>query len=273
MPAKVRTALRTLLLSTSDIPGTEGRKRKLRFNGHANNLAFGPPSFFAKANFADTYNPLVRLLHDGPARDSHLNICGASQPAASSGSAPAAAADSQHGYLSSTQPRMPALRQMHEYVAQDPRTQAKIFLLQSELHYRYNLGIERLHIGRLTLAQPHRPVHDAVASSLQPSIAPGATDVQAPLEAQGRGFVHSHGKGHSFLGATIRWLRNAVVSGIMAAVTSLRASLLATAQTVQYEAAREPGRQMGVDIRPEPFTLRQQKTKSHGWRRRRRWDH
>ena len=34
MPAKVKTALRTLLLSTSDVPGTEGRKTALRFDGH-----------------------------------------------------------------------------------------------------------------------------------------------------------------------------------------------------------------------------------------------
>ena len=41
MPAKVKTALRTLLLSTSEVPGTEGRKAQLRFNGHGNNLLFG----------------------------------------------------------------------------------------------------------------------------------------------------------------------------------------------------------------------------------------
>ena len=74
MPAKSSTALRTMLLSTADVPGTEGRKRKLRFDGHANNLLWGPPSFFATPNFADTYNPLVKMLHDGPSRDSHMNI-------------------------------------------------------------------------------------------------------------------------------------------------------------------------------------------------------
>ena len=105
------TVLRTLLLSTADVLGTEGRKRKLRLDGHANNLLWGPPSFFATANFADTYSPLVKMLHDGPGRDSHLNICGASQPAA----------DSLRGNLASTQPRMPSLRRMHEIVAQDPR--------------------------------------------------------------------------------------------------------------------------------------------------------
>ena len=45
MPPKIRTALTTLLLSTSAVPGTEGRKKKLRHNGHANNLLWGPPSF------------------------------------------------------------------------------------------------------------------------------------------------------------------------------------------------------------------------------------
>ena len=46
MPPKVKTALRTLLLGTSDVPGTEGRKTKLRFDGHGNNLLFGGSSFF-----------------------------------------------------------------------------------------------------------------------------------------------------------------------------------------------------------------------------------
>ena len=126
MPPKVNTALRTLLLSTSDVPGTEGRKRKLRFNGHANNLLWGPPGFFVTPNFADTYNPLVKMLHDGPSRDSHMNIC--------SGSSDVHAPHPLRGYLASTEPRMPSLRRMHEIVAADPRAQAKFVLLLSELH-------------------------------------------------------------------------------------------------------------------------------------------
>jgi hypothetical protein len=159
MPAKVKTALRTLLLSTSDVPGTEGRKAQLRFNGHGNNLLFGSPSFFATPNFADTYNPLVKLLHDGPGEDSHLLAGTTSQRA--------------HGFMASAEPRMPSLRGMHEIVAADPRAQAKFFLLMSELHYRFIIGIERLQIGRAALARPPRPVHDEVAASLQPCVAPG----------------------------------------------------------------------------------------------------
>ena len=154
MPPKIKTALRTLLLSTADVPSTEGRKRKLRFNGHANNLLWGPPSFFVTPNFADTYNPLVKMLHDGPSRDSHMNICGgASQPAADGASQPAARAGSSdapgpeplRGYLAPTEPRMPSLSRMHEIVAADPRAQAKFFLLMSELHDRFIFGVERLH--------------------------------------------------------------------------------------------------------------------------------
>ena len=187
MPAKIKTALRTLLLSTSDVPGTEGRKRKLRFDGHANNLCFGPPSFFVTPNFADTYSPLVKMLHDGPSKDSHL-IIGADGPAAVGTADQSSDADDveqsdrrppplPQGYLSCSAPHMPSLRRMHEIVAADPRAQARFFLLMSELHYRYNIGVERLQIGRSVLVRRSRPAHDAVASSLQPCIAPGTTAV------------------------------------------------------------------------------------------------
>ena len=81
MPDKVKTALRTLLLSTSDVAGAEGRKTPLRFDGHAANLLFGGPSFFVTPNFADTYNPIVKLLHDGPSANQHLGIGSAPQAA------------------------------------------------------------------------------------------------------------------------------------------------------------------------------------------------
>ena len=104
--------------------------------------------------------------------------------------------------------------------------------MSTELYYRYIVGVERLHIGRLTLARPHKPVHDEVAASLQPCVVPGSTDVQAPFEAQGRGFVHGHGKGHSIITPGMKWLRS-VSHDLAEAVRSLRQSLLSTAATVQ----------------------------------------
>ena len=50
-----------------------------------------------------------------------------------------------------------------------------------------------------------------------------------------------------------------MTSGLMTAVQSLRDALNGAAVTVQYDAAREPARQLGVDLRPEPFTSRQQR--------------
>ena len=55
MSDKLKTSLRTLRLSTSDVAGTEGRKTSLRFNWHAANLLFGGPSVFNTPIFADTY--------------------------------------------------------------------------------------------------------------------------------------------------------------------------------------------------------------------------
>ena len=86
-------------------------------------------------------------------------------------------------------------------------------MLMTELHYRFTIGVERLHIGRLTLARPRLPLQDQVAASLQPCIAPGTLDVQAPFEAQGRGFQHGHAKGHGIVGTTMRWLRTSIVHG------------------------------------------------------------
>ena len=141
MPPTIEAAIRALLLSTADVPGTEGRKRKLRFDGHANNVVWGPPSFFVTPNFADSNSQLVKMLHAGPSRDSHMNIqAGASRPAAAGASQPAARAGSfgdpapepLRGYLASTEPLTPSLIRVHEIVAADLRAQAKFFLLMSE---------------------------------------------------------------------------------------------------------------------------------------------
>ena len=95
-------------------------------------------------------------------------------------------------------------RRMREIAADDPRAQAKLLLLMSELHHRYLIGVDSLHIGRTTLARHLRPRQDELAATLQPCIAPGTTDVQAPLEAQGRGLTHGHGKSYTILGGTLR---------------------------------------------------------------------
>ena len=71
---------------------------------------------------------------------------------------------------------------MRQSGATQLRAQAKLFLLMTELRYRFLQGAERLHIGRTRLASPTGPRDDNLATSLQPSLAPGTADAQAPLE-------------------------------------------------------------------------------------------
>ena len=115
---------------------------------------------------------------------------------------------------------------------------------------------------RQALAPEASEVHDNCAASLQPSIAPGVEDLQQPLEAQGRGFSHGHAKGHSRVGAGIRWVQGTLRGQggeLLGAVKLLRRRLLGAAATVQCESAREPGLQLGVSVAPEPFTALQQR--------------
>ena len=106
MPVKVKAAMRSLLLSTANVPATEGRKAALRFNGHGANLCFGPSTFFVTPNFADTYSPLMPLLQEGPAADSHMHI-----------NLPHDASRSTAHQITQAEPRMPQLRRMHQLCA------------------------------------------------------------------------------------------------------------------------------------------------------------
>ena len=66
--------MRSLLLSTANVPGTEGRKTALRYDGNGNNIFFGASIVFLTMNFADTYHYLMALLGDGPGPRSHLPV-------------------------------------------------------------------------------------------------------------------------------------------------------------------------------------------------------
>ena len=105
----------------------------------------------------------------GPGKRSHLDIRWAAVVKA--------------GGVTSATPIMPPLERMHHIVAADPRAQAKFFLLMTELHYRFSISLERLHISRIALAHQAVSTQDEVPTSLQPCVAPGTTDVQAPFEA------------------------------------------------------------------------------------------
>ena len=54
---ELRTALRQVLISTKDVPLTDGYKRNLRHEGHNLNVMLGSLTVFATFNVADNYAP------------------------------------------------------------------------------------------------------------------------------------------------------------------------------------------------------------------------
>ena len=62
---ELRTALRQVLISTKDVPLTDGYKRNLRHESHNLNVTEGALVVFATFNFADTYSPLLFQLVRG----------------------------------------------------------------------------------------------------------------------------------------------------------------------------------------------------------------
>ena len=97
---ELATALRQVLISTKDVPLTDGYKRNLRHEGHNLNVMFGSLIVFVTFNFADTYAPLLFKLCSGEDVIGDI-VCD----------------------LSAEQPDMPSLHRMHQLIAESPRAQ------------------------------------------------------------------------------------------------------------------------------------------------------
>ena len=65
VPAELQKALRQMLISTKDVPFTDGYKRSHRHEGHNLNVTYGSLVVFANFNFADSYSPVLFRLPDG----------------------------------------------------------------------------------------------------------------------------------------------------------------------------------------------------------------
>ena len=110
--AELRTALRQVLISTKDVPLTDGYKRGLRHESHNLNVAEGSLAVFATFNFADNYSPLLfQLVRGGP------------------GGAVEQIGEDIKCRLTDDAPNMPSLQKMHQLIAQSPRAQALSLLL------------------------------------------------------------------------------------------------------------------------------------------------
>ena len=97
---ELATALRQVLISTKDVPLTDGYKRNLRHEGHNLNVMFGSLTVFATFNYADNYAPLLFKLCNGEDVMGDITCD-----------------------LSADQPDMPSLHRMQQLIAESPRAQ------------------------------------------------------------------------------------------------------------------------------------------------------
>ena len=165
-------------------------------------------------------------------------------------------------------PCMPTLQAMHRALAKHPMLQVQLFLLMDDLVHSELLCMKAF-IGLTKYG--HRNVEpareDDFASNGQIGIAELPRSGLKPLEAQGRGFTHGHEKIIS-----VPRTRAAQLKQLFAATATehgedelsrwcqqTREAVLRAACTLQYDSAVLTGTQLGVTLRPEPFTVQQQK--------------
>jgi hypothetical protein len=165
-------------------------------------------------------------------------------------------------------PCMPTLQAMHRALAKHPMLQVRLFLLMDELVHSELLCMEAF-IGLTKYghrdAEPTR--EDDFASNGQIGIAEIPRSALKPLEAQGRGFTHGHEKVISVPRTRAARLKqlfaaNATERGedeLTQWCQQTREAVLRAACTLQYDSAVLTGTQLGVTLRPEPFTKQQQK--------------
>lgn len=246
----VQKAIQHLMLQTTSIPLTEGYKIRLRHFGHAMNLHDGSLSVFLTTNFADTYSAFTVALMNGAGEPLGRRTVNLLEDA----------------------PDMPPLRDIHRMLAKHPMIQVKLFLLFDRLVHQELLCIRNAFCGDASYADPSFPrgvrIEDDYASTGEPGIANFPRNAFKPLEAQGRGFAHGHQKIHSVPRPRAAQLRklfasksdagelDALISGW---VQRMREEILKACTSLQYDSAVLSATQLGVDVRPEPFTTRQQR--------------
>ena len=121
VPEHLRKALRQVLFAQVNVPFTDGYRRNLRHEGHNLNAVHGPLKIFMTANFADVYSPVM------------LSMCLAD----GDGNHVANPIEVPWTDLAKQCPNMCTLQDMHRFVAQHPRTQAKFWLLMDDLVDRH----------------------------------------------------------------------------------------------------------------------------------------
>ncbi len=163
---------------------------------------------------------------------------------------------------------MPTLQAMHRALDKHPMLQSELFRLLDQLVHTklccMNAFIGEQRYGEVA-REPFR--EDDFASTGQMGIAQFPRSALKPLEAQGRGFTHGHHKNMLVPQTRAAHLKRSVKKaaatehsedGLSRWCQQAREAVLQAACTLQYDYAVYLGTQLGVTLRPEPFSSQQQ---------------
>ena len=164
VPACVKKAVSCLQQSTSNLLGSDGHRRQLRFEGQAYTLRFGPPLVFVTPNVADSKQPLLLVV--------------------------------QGEEFKLRTPVSATCREMSERLARDPVGQVFVFELMIRLFFEYVLGCDPHavgwrrgeHSGESAPARQFGLRFDGHRIGMCGKVAAAF----GPIEAQGRGSLHPH---------------------------------------------------------------------------------
>ena len=210
------------------------------------NVYDGPLKIFITTNFADTYSPITATLINGAGEPfGHRTV-----------------------NLLQSSPNMPTLQAMRKALAKHPMKQAELFLLLDELVHRCLLCATAFCGWINCFSERASPAKydDDYASTGFPGIANFVRSLLKPLEAQGHGFSHGHEKVISvprMRAARLKALfvcsaKDGTEDELGTWCNDARGLLKLAASTMNYDSATLSGRQMQVELLPEPFTNRQQ---------------
>ena len=215
--ANVKSALRSMLLSNASVVGSDAHRTALRHMSASYCRLFGPPLVFTTPNVADTRNVMVSLMYQG------VELAG-------------------WRLLEDNAPAMPSTEEMLRRVAADPVAQATVTNLMLELFLEHVVGVLPGGVGA--------GVSDGVAGTG----AVGAFGVVrayfGPVESQGRGGIHPHihlWLLHPMTSRFLARLREGDVEDLEELLRRWRAGVLARVGSVQFDAAEEVGRQLGLE--------------------------
>ncbi len=230
--ARVKSAIRSMLLCNANVVGSDAHRTVLRHVNNSYRLLFGAPLLFTTPNVADARSPVMSLVYEG------ATVC-------------------SWRLLEEHAPRMPSTEEMVRRVAQDPVGQAIVFNLMMELFLEHVLGVF-----------PHgqRPgFSDGVAASGAVGAFGLVRAYLGPVETQGRGGLHPHMHVwllHPVTAYFLTQVRAGRVEGLAEKLARWREAVLRKVASVQFESVEEFGRQLGLGaetpLPPLPLSAAQQ---------------